>query len=89
MAQVICASQNIELGDVNSPQCPIKFESLRQDTEIGTHEVIFSDKNDEIRLIHIANNRSIFAKGAIETGKWIKHQSPGLYSYSDYMADVS
>jgi len=89
MAQVICDSQNIDLGDVNSPQCPIKFESLRQDTEIGTHEVIFSDKNDEIRLIHIANNRSIFAKGAIETGKWIKQQSPGLYSYSDYMADVS
>ena len=61
----------------NKPKNPIKVTSI-------FWKVIFSDKNDEIRLIHIANNRSIFAKGAIETGKWIIHQSPGLYSYSDY-----
>ena len=89
MAQVICDSQNIALGDVKSSNCPIKFDSLRQDTEIGTHEVIFTDKHDEIRLVHIANDRSIFAKGAIQTAKWIKNQSPGLYSYSDYMEDIS
>ena len=88
MAQVICDSQNTPLGDIKSSKCPIKFESLRQDTEIGTHEVIFTDKNDEIRLIHIANDRSIFAKGAIQTAKWIKDQSPGLYSYNDFMEDV-
>ena len=89
MAQVICDSQNIALGDVKSSKCPVKFDSLRQDTEIGTHEVIFTDKHDEIRLTHIANDRSIFAKGAIQTAKWIKNQSPGLYSYSDYMEDIS
>lgn len=89
MAQVICDSQNIVLGDVESPKCPIKFESLRQNTEIGTHEVIFTDKHDEIRLVHIANHRSIFGKGAIQTAKWIKGQSPGLYSYSDYMDDIA
>jgi 4-hydroxy-tetrahydrodipicolinate reductase len=50
--------------------------------------VIFTDKNDEIRLIHIANDRSIFAKGAIQTAKWIKDQSPGLYSYNDFMEDI-
>ena len=89
MAQVICDSQKIELGDITSPNCPIKFESLRQDTEIGTHEVIFTNHHDEIRLLHIAYDRSIFASGAIQTAKWIKNQSPGLYSYSDYMEDIS
>tara|TARA_B100001564_G_scaffold358603_1_gene377736 strand:- start:121 stop:873 length:753 start_codon:yes stop_codon:yes gene_type:complete len=89
MAEVICNSQNINLGDINSLDCPIKFESLRQDTEIGTHEVIFTDKYDEIRLTHIANDRNIFAKGAIQTAKWIKDQSSGLYSYNDYMEDTS
>ena len=89
MAHVICDNQNIELGDINSSECPIKFESLRQDTEIGTHEVIFSSKNDEIHLTHIANDRSIFARGAINTARWIKDQSSGLYSYSDYMADIT
>tara|TARA_B100001778_G_scaffold307932_1_gene288337 strand:+ start:73 stop:822 length:750 start_codon:yes stop_codon:yes gene_type:complete len=89
MAQVICDSQNIELGDISSSKCPIKFESLRQDTEIGTHEVVFTDQHDAIHLLHIANDRSIFARGAIDTAKWIKDQLPGLYSYSDYMADIS
>ena len=89
MAQVICDSQNINLGDINSSKCPIKFESLRQDTEIGTHEVIFTNEHDEIHLVHIATDRSIFAKGAIETAKWINGQAPGLYSYSDYMEDIS
>ena len=89
MAQVICDNQNIKLGDITSSECPIKFESLRQDTEIGTHEVVFSDKNDEIHLVHIANDRSIFARGAIDTARWVKDQSSGLYSYSDYMADIT
>ena len=89
MAQVICDSQGMVLGDVKSSKCPIKFDSLRQDTEIGTHEVIFTDKHDQIRLVHIANDRSIFAKGAIQTAKWIKNQRSGLYSYCDYMEDLS
>ena len=89
MAHVICDNQNIELGDITSSECPIKFESSRQDTEIGTHEIIFSSKNDEIHLTHIANDRSIFARGAINTAIWIKDQSSGLYSYSDYMADIT
>ena len=85
MAHVICDNQNIELGDINSSECPIKFESLRQDTEIGTHEVIFKNKSDEIRLIHIAKDRSIFADGALETAMWVKNQKAGLYTYNDYM----
>ena len=85
MAQVICDNQSIELGDIESKDCPIKFTSLRENTEIGTHEVVFSGSSDEIRLLHIANNRSIFAKGAIETAVWVKEQKPGLYTYKEYM----
>ena len=89
MAQVICKGLDIELGDVHSEKCPIKFESLRENTEIGTHEVIFTSNSDSIHVKHLAKNRSIFAKGAIETSIWISSQKPGLYSYLDYMDDVS
>ena len=85
MAEVICKSRGIDLGDVKSETCPIKFESIRERTEIGTHEVIFKNKSDEIRLIHIAKDRSIFADGAIETAVWVKNQKAGLYTYNDYM----
>lgn len=85
MAEVICDSRGIELGNVKSETCPIKFESIREHTEIGTHEVIFKNKSDEVHLIHIAKDRSIFAQGAIETAKWVKDQKAGLYTYDDYM----
>ena len=85
MAEVICNSRGIELGDVKSETCPIKFESIREHTEIGTHEVIFRNNYDEIHLLHIAKDRSIFADGAIETAKWVKNQKAGLYTYNDYM----
>ncbi len=89
MAQVICKSRGVELGDVHSDECPIKFECLRENTEIGTHEVIFTSVSDSIHVKHLARDRSIFAKGAIETSLWISTQKPGLYSYNDYMEDMS
>ena len=89
MAQVICKSRGVELGDVYSDECPIKFECLRENTEIGTHEVIFTSVSDSIHVKHLARDRSIFAKGAIETSLWISTQKPGLYSYNDYMEDMS
>ena len=85
MAQVICDAQGIELGDINSNNCPITFESKREDTEIGTHEVIFQGESDSVSLTHIAKNRSIFANGAIATAIWLQTQKPGLYSYQDYI----
>ncbi|MAR78104.1 MAG: 4-hydroxy-tetrahydrodipicolinate reductase [Gammaproteobacteria bacterium] len=88
MAQVICDSQKIDLGDVHSPDCPIKFVSARENTEIGTHEVSFKGLNDEIRVKHIANDRSIFADGAIRTANWVKNKKNGLYTYNDYMMDM-
>jgi len=85
MAQVICDAQGIELGDINSNNCPITFESKREDTEIGTHEVTFQGESDSVSLTHIAKNRSIFANGAIATAIWLQIQKPGLYSYQDYI----
>ncbi len=85
MAQVICDAQDIELGDINSNNCPITFESKREDTKVGTHEVIFQGESDSVSLTHIAKNRSIFANGAIATAIWLQTQKPGLYSYQDYI----
>ena len=89
MAQTICDAQGIELGEINSDSCPIIFESKREDTKIGTHEVIFKNDSDSVSLTHIAKNRSIFANGAIATAIWLQRQTPGLYSYQDYIKSKS
>ena len=89
MAEVICDAQDIKLGEVNSDSCPIIFESKREDTEIGTHKVVFKNNSDSVSLTHIAKDRSIFANGAIATALWLQKQKPGLYSYQDYIKSKS
>jgi 4-hydroxy-tetrahydrodipicolinate reductase len=89
MAEIICDSKNIQLGDVHSKNCPIKFTSHRKNTEIGTHDVIFKSESDKICLTHVANNRSIFALGALDAAVWVSKQQPGLYNYQHYISSKS
>ena len=48
----------------------IVFSSFRKGETVGNHEVIFSSPDETINLRHIANNRGIFAAGAIYAVKW-------------------
>lgn len=89
MAEVICKARNIELGDIKSDKCPIKIESNRVDSEIGTHEVIFKNALNEVKLVHTAFSRSIFSKGALDTALWVVKKPPGLYQFRDFMEDQS
>ena len=44
-------------------------------------KLFFEDETLEIS--HQATDRSIFAKGAIIAGKWLKDKPPGLYTMQD------
>ena len=67
----------------------IDIKSFREEGEIGTHKTTFKSDDDEIIIYHNAFNRRIFAKGALETSQWISEQKPGLYTYKDYMDNIS
>ncbi|RCL00743.1 MAG: 4-hydroxy-tetrahydrodipicolinate reductase [Candidatus Tokpelaia sp. JSC189] len=64
---------------------PIGFASLRGGTVVGEHSVIFAGKDERIILSHIAENRSIFAYGAIKAAFWAKSKPHGLYSMLDVL----
>ena len=89
MAEIICEARDIKLGDIKSDNCPIKIESHRIDSEIGTHEIIFKNNSNEIKLTHTAFSRSIFSQGALDAAIWISKQRPGLYQFKDFMEDQS
>jgi dihydrodipicolinate reductase len=38
-----------------------------------------------VSFIHEAQDRTIFAKGAIEVAKWIVDKRPGFYVMADYI----
>lgn len=63
----------------------IGFAALRGGTVIGEHSVIFAGENERIVLSHIAENRSIFARGAIKAALWAQDKPHGLYSMADVL----
>ena len=61
----------------------IGFASLRGGTVAGEHEVKFLGPKEQIILTHRAENRMIFAKGALAGARFLFGRQPGLYSMHD------
>ncbi|KAA0077831.1 4-hydroxy-tetrahydrodipicolinate reductase [Tardiphaga sp. P9-11] len=63
----------------------IGFASLRGGTVAGDHTVIFAGPNERIELTHKADDRMIFANGALKAAMWAHGKKPGLYSMADVL----
>ncbi|HEY4344060.1 MAG TPA: 4-hydroxy-tetrahydrodipicolinate reductase [Parvibaculum sp.] len=63
----------------------IGFASLRGGSVIGDHEVIFAGPTERITLGHIAEDRAIFARGAIRASLWGQGKGPGLFNMADVL----
>ena len=51
--------------------------------EVGTHEVIFAMGSQVITIKHEAENRGLFAEGALSAADFLVKQEPGLYCMDD------
>lgn len=56
----------------NSSPGNVQTHSVRAGEVIGQHEITFHGASDHLVLSHTADDRSIFAKGAIEVALWIE-----------------
>jgi len=63
----------------------IGFASLRGGTVVGDHSVIFAGVAERIELTHRAEDRMIFARGALAAALWARDKKPGLYSMADVL----
>lgn len=63
----------------------IGFATLRGGTVVGDHSVIFAGPSERIELTHRAEDRGIFARGAVRAALWAKGRAPGLYSMADVL----
>ncbi len=63
----------------------IGFASLRGGTMAGDHTVIFAGPAERIELAHRAEDRMIFARGAVKAALWARGRPPGLYSMADVL----
>ncbi len=61
----------------------IGIHSLRYGNEVGTHEIIISTGSETVTLKHEAEDRALFAQGALVAAEFIVGKAPGLYDMRD------
>jgi 4-hydroxy-tetrahydrodipicolinate reductase len=64
----------------------IGFASLRGGTVAGDHSVILAGDEERITLTHNAENRMIFARGAVKAAGWLIGKPAGRYTMPDVLA---
>lgn len=63
----------------------IGFAALRGGSVVGEHSVILAGPGERIVLSHLAEDRSLFARGAVTAALWARGRKPGLYSMRDVL----
>ena len=63
----------------------IGFAALRGGSVAGDHTVHFLADNERIALSHLAENRAIFAKGAVRAALWLLSKTPGRYRMGEVL----
>ncbi len=61
----------------------IGIHSLRYGNEVGIHEIIIAAGNETLTLKHEAEDRSLFARGALAAAEFLAGRAPGLYDMKD------
>ena len=63
----------ISLQKIIAPSSPasVPVKSVREGEIIGDHEITFQGPADHITLGHFAQDRSIFARGAVDAAVWL------------------
>ena len=96
LGEAAAAGRDIRLDDAHSVRVrdghtgirepgTIGFAALRGGTVVGDHSVIFAGPSERITLSHVAENREIFARGAVRAALWGHGKKPGLYSMMDVL----
>lgn len=95
LGQAAAAGRGIDLAAVSErgrdgatgarAEGAIGFASLRGGTVAGDHSVLFAGDEEVITLAHRAENRMIFARGAVRAALWLIDQPPGRYTMGDVL----
>ena len=63
----------------------IGFAALRGGTVAGEHSVILAGEQERLTLSHSAENREIFARGAVKAAEWLLSREPGRYTMEEVL----
>jgi 4-hydroxy-tetrahydrodipicolinate reductase len=61
----------------------VEYASVRGGDVVGEHEAEFLGDGERLRLSHVAADRAVFARGALQAGLWLLGQRHGRYQMAD------
>lgn len=64
----------------------VGYASLRGGAAPGEHTVFFLGPHERLELTHRAQDRAVFAAGALRAASWLAGQRPGRYTLRDCIA---
>ena len=70
-------------GEQPREEGEIGVHALRAGNVTGEHEVVLAGNDEELRLTHRAEDRGVFAAGAVDAAVWIAGQKAGRYEFAD------
>ncbi|MDF9745610.1 4-hydroxy-tetrahydrodipicolinate reductase [Natrinema salsiterrestre] len=74
-------------GEAPREDGEIGVHALRAGDVTGEHEIVLAGNHEEVRLTHRAEDRGVFAAGAVDAAVWIAGQKAGWYEFSDVIAE--
>jgi 4-hydroxy-tetrahydrodipicolinate reductase len=86
--KVVLAERSVRVRDGHTgprPEGTIGFATLRGGTVVGEHSVILAGAGERVELAHRAEDRMIFARGAVKAALWGFRRKPGHYSMADVL----
>ncbi len=74
------------IGEARGNPFPLDaIHSLRAGEVVGEHTVVFAGAGERVELIHRAESRRTFARGAIKAAVFAAKASPGLYTMREVL----
>jgi len=74
-------------GDAPREAGEIGVHALRAGDITGEHEIILAGNHEEVRLTHRAEDRGVFAAGAVDAAVWIAGRKAGSYDFADVISE--
>lgn len=81
-AVAIAATAQARLGH------PVPITSVRVGSVPGTHVLLFDGAFEQVRLVHEARDRRVFAEGALAAARWLAGRS-GVFTMQDVLGTTS
>lgn len=70
------------------PDDEIGISALRGGTVAGQHQILWFGNHEQFEIRHMAEDRDIFAYGAVKIASWIVMQGPGVYTMDRILDDI-